>query len=163
TLRPAFDGRDRQELLRQIAFEEPPPPRRVDPAIPRELETVVLKAMAKEPEGRYASAQELADDLRRFLEHRPIRARRPPPAERAVKWARRHPAVVASTLMLMLTTSIVSLVSSALIARERREALGQRDEARTQRLSAEERLALAREAVDQLLTRVGEERLAQVP
>src|SRR5262249_42886693 len=71
TLRPAFDGQDRQELLRQIAFEEPPPPRRVDPAVPRELETVVLKAMDKEPEGRYATAQELADDLRRFPERPP--------------------------------------------------------------------------------------------
>src|SRR5205085_5778169 len=67
TLHPALDGRDRQELLRQIAFEEPPPPRRHNPAVPRELETVVLKAMAKEPADRYASAQELADDLRRFL------------------------------------------------------------------------------------------------
>src|SRR5206468_2968600 len=67
TLRPAFDGRDRQELLRQLAHEEPPAPRRLDPAIPRDLETIVLKAMSKEVAGRYATAQELADDLRRFL------------------------------------------------------------------------------------------------
>ena len=72
TLQPAFDGRDRQEILRQIAFEEPRPPRKLNPAVPRELETIVLKAMAKEPASRYATAQELADDLRRFLEHRPI-------------------------------------------------------------------------------------------
>ena len=77
TLQPAFGGRDRQELLRQIAHEEPAPPRRLNPAIPRDLETIVLKAMAKEPESRYATAQELADDLRRFLEHKPIQARRP--------------------------------------------------------------------------------------
>src|SRR5262249_15367495 len=63
TLEPAFGGADRQELLRQIAFEEPMPPRRLDPAIPTELGTVVLKALAKEPAERYASAEALADDL----------------------------------------------------------------------------------------------------
>ena len=82
TLRPAFDGSDREELLRRIAQEEPIPPRRLNPAVPRDLETIVLKAMAKEPERRYATARELADDLRRFLEDRPIRARRPGPLER---------------------------------------------------------------------------------
>ena len=96
TARPAFDGHDRQELLRRIADEDPTPPRQLDPAIPRDLETIVLKAMAKEPEGRYATAQELADDLRRFLADEPIRARRPGPAERLAKWARRHRVALAS-------------------------------------------------------------------
>src|SRR6202035_195755 len=68
TLRPAFQGSDRQELLRQIAFEEPAPPRRLERAAPAELETVVLKALEKNPADRYATAQELADDLRRFLD-----------------------------------------------------------------------------------------------
>ncbi len=77
TLRPAIDGQDRQEVLRKIAQDEPTPPRRLNPAIPRELETILLKAMNKEPESRYATAQELADDLRRFLEHKPIKAKRP--------------------------------------------------------------------------------------
>ena len=77
TLRPAIDGQDRQEVLRKIAEDEPTPPRRLNPAIPRELETILLKAMNKEPESRYATAQELADDLRRFLEDKPIRAKRP--------------------------------------------------------------------------------------
>ena len=77
TLRPAVAGTDRQELLRRIAQEEPIAPRRIDPAIPRELETIFLKAMAKEPVNRYATARDLADDLRRFLADRPIRARRP--------------------------------------------------------------------------------------
>jgi serine/threonine protein kinase len=74
TLEPAFSGRDREELLRQVAFEEPRTPRQRNKAIPRELETIVLKAMEKSPESRYATAQELADDLRRFLEDRPIQA-----------------------------------------------------------------------------------------
>ena len=79
TLRPAFDGRDHQELLRQIALDEPVSPRRLNPAVPRDLETIVLKAMAKDPSSRYATAQELAADLRRFLDDQPILARRPWP------------------------------------------------------------------------------------
>ena len=78
TLQHAFDGRDHQELLRQIALDEPTLPHRLNPAIPRDLETIVLKAMAKEPSNRYTTAQELAADLRRFLEDKPIRARAHP-------------------------------------------------------------------------------------
>src|SRR5205085_1769628 len=96
TLRPAYGGSDRQELLRQIAFEEPKAPRRVNKAIPAELEAIVLKAMEKNPQERYATAKELADDLRRWLDGRLIRARRPTPVQRAQKWLRRHPAVVRS-------------------------------------------------------------------
>src|SRR5262249_35297607 len=77
TLEPAFAGSDREELLRQIAFEGPKPPRRYNKAIPADLETIVLKVLAKNPAERYATAQEVADDLRRFLEHKPIQARRP--------------------------------------------------------------------------------------
>ncbi len=87
TLHPAIEGTDRQEILRRIAFEETPGLRRHNPEVPRELETIVLKAIAKEPEGRYTTAQELADDLKRFLEHKPILARRPSLVERAAKWA----------------------------------------------------------------------------
>src|SRR5262249_18434812 len=85
TLRPAFDGKDRQELLRQIAFEESPRPRRLDRGIPAELETIVLKAMEKNPADRYATAQDLADDLSGFLEEKRIRARRPSLLQRARK------------------------------------------------------------------------------
>jgi serine/threonine protein kinase len=104
TLRPAFGGTDRQELLRQIAFEEPVRPRRLDHKVPAELETVVLKALEKNPADRYATAQELADGLRRFLEDRPIRARRPTVVQRVRKWARRHQPVVrtaAAAVILM--------------------------------------------------------------
>jgi tetratricopeptide (TPR) repeat protein len=112
TLRPAFAGKDRQELLRQIAFEEPAPPRRLDRAIPAELETIVLKALEKGPADRYATAQELADDLRRFLEDRPIRARRPSPAQRLRKWGRRHRAAVTAAALCLLVT-VPALVGSA--------------------------------------------------
>src|SRR6266851_3376208 len=86
TLEPVFNGRDRQELLRQIAFEEPKAPRRLNKYIPEELETIVLKAMEKNPADRYATAQELADDLERFLRDESIRAKRPSLVQRARKW-----------------------------------------------------------------------------
>ena len=111
TLEPAFPGVERQEVVRQIAFEEPKRPRRWNRAIPVELETIVLKALAKEPGVRYATAQELADDLRRFLEDKPIRARRPTLRRVARQWARRHRGVVvtatvaAGLLLLSLATA----------------------------------------------------------
>ena len=74
TLHPAIEGDDRQDVLRKIAEEEPTSPRRLNPTIPRELETIILKAVNKEPQSRYATAGEMADDLRRFLDHKPIRA-----------------------------------------------------------------------------------------
>jgi tetratricopeptide (TPR) repeat protein len=107
TLEPAFGGGDRQELLRQIAFEEPVPPRRRNRAVPVELETIVLKAMEKNPAERYATAKELADDLQRFLADEPIRARRPGVVQRLHKLVRRHRAVVnvmAAGLVLVILT-----------------------------------------------------------
>jgi serine/threonine protein kinase/Flp pilus assembly protein TadD len=121
TQEPVFDGRDREELLRQIAWEEPRPPRRVNPAIPVELETIVLKAIAKEPERRYATAQELEEDLRRFLDHRPILARRPTPRERVWKWAQRHRPVV-STLAVCLILGVLGLTLSTFLVWHEKEA-----------------------------------------
>ena len=75
TLEPALDGGDRREVLRRIIEEEPRPLRALNPSVPRELETIIQKATAKEPVVAYTTAQELADDLRRFLEYKPIHAR----------------------------------------------------------------------------------------
>jgi serine/threonine protein kinase len=97
TLKPLFEGRDREELLRQIAFEDPCPPRRWNRAVPAVLETILLKATTKEPAGRYATAQELADDLRCFLRDEPIKACRPTVLQRTVKRVRRHRAVLITT------------------------------------------------------------------
>jgi eukaryotic-like serine/threonine-protein kinase len=95
TLRPAYAGDDRLEVLRQIAHDEPTAPRRIDPTIPVDLETIVLKAMAKSPMDRYATAADLASDLGRFLGNRPILARRLSLADLGAKWMRRHRALVA--------------------------------------------------------------------
>jgi serine/threonine protein kinase/Tfp pilus assembly protein PilF len=111
TLKPAFGGRDRQELLRQIAFDDPRPPRRVAPAIPAELETIVLKAMEKNAAERYGTAQELADDLERYLRDEPIRARRQTLAQRTRKWARRNQPIVWSAVVCGLV-SVIALAGS---------------------------------------------------
>src|SRR5262249_8108696 len=118
TLQPAFAGSDRQELLHQIALDEPYPPRRIDRNIPIELETIVLKAIAKNPTERYATAQELADDLQRFLDDKPVLAKRPSLLDKANKWTRRHRPVVVSAAALLLFTTVASLVASFRIAEE---------------------------------------------
>jgi serine/threonine protein kinase len=177
TLRPAIEGVDRQEILRRVAFEEPPPPRRFVPRVPGELETIVLKAMAKEPEGRYATAQELADDLRRFLEHKPIKARRPTTSEQVVKWVRRQPSIAIGAVAMLLTTAFILGIAMAIVLREQaatREALGRaRDErenarrhaarALTQSERAGHRLAVALQGLRALLLRLGDTTLPDVP
>lgn len=94
TLRPAFASE--HELLAGKA-REPTLPSRLNPAVPRDLETIVLKACAPTPAQRYANAQALADDLQRFLDDLPIRARPTPPHARAVRWCRRNPALAGAS------------------------------------------------------------------
>jgi hypothetical protein len=113
TLQPAYATEDRQELLRQIAFEEPRKPRQLNRGIPQDLETIVLKAMEKNPTDRYATSQEFADDLRRFRAHEPVRAKPPGPLNRAMKWSRRHrnattTAAVAAILLLILLSALAA-------------------------------------------------------
>jgi serine/threonine protein kinase len=119
TLRPAFDGYDRSQILRRIADEEPRPPRRLNRRIPRDLETVVLKSMAKEPARRYQSAYELAADLGQYLEGLPVLARRTPLWRKAVTWVRVH-----RTTAILMATGIASvlLIASVWIRFQRKEA-----------------------------------------
>lgn len=155
TLEVPFDGSDRQSLLRRITDEEPRSPRRIRPAIPVDLETIVLKAIAKTREHRYTTAQELADDLRRFLEGKPTLARRPTPLDRAVKWARRHQAVVGSAVALMVVSLVGLSVATLLMVRQR---------ANTQAAlaRAETHYQQARRAVDRFATRHAQQ-LAALP
>src|SRR5262249_14388115 len=109
TLRPVFDGRSRQVLSRQIAEEDPIAPRRINPSIPRDFETIVLKAMDKEPIRRYSTARDLAGDLHRYLADRTIVARRPTVFERAAKWARRHrPVLSAAAAVAFLALAVAT-------------------------------------------------------
>jgi serine/threonine protein kinase/Tfp pilus assembly protein PilF len=121
TLRPAFESEDRQELLRQIAFEEPVRPRRLERAIPAELEIIVLKAMEKRPQDRYATAQELADDLERWLKNEPIRARRPGIIVRLAKWGRRHRPLVVAAVATLFLALVMLAISNVVIWQEHKD------------------------------------------
>jgi WD40 repeat protein/serine/threonine protein kinase len=121
TLEPAYNGKNREEVLRQIAFEEPQAPRRLNRAVPAELETIVLKAMSKHPDERYATAQEFAQDLERFLEDKPIKARRPSLLHQARKWARRHKTVVRAAGVVLILAVAALAVSTALVWRADQE------------------------------------------
>jgi WD40 repeat protein/serine/threonine protein kinase len=121
TLQPAYNGRNREEILRQIAFEEPRVPSRLNRSVPAELETITLKAMAKNADERYGTAQELADDLRRFLEDKPIKAKRPSLRQRAVKCGRRHKTVVRAALVVLVLALAGLAVSFALIWQANRD------------------------------------------
>jgi serine/threonine protein kinase len=112
TLRRAFPARNREELRRSILHDDPVAPRRINSAIPRDLETIILKAMEKEAAARYASARELGNDLKRFLADEPIQARRPGLVDRGVKWSRRHRVALTAAgtalfLALAATTTIL--------------------------------------------------------
>jgi tetratricopeptide (TPR) repeat protein len=103
TLQPAITGHNREDLLRQAAASEYQRPRQLNRAIPSELEIIVLKAMAREPLDRYATAQALADDLRRWLDGRPIWARRPSLNRRIRCWVRQHRLLVSTSAALLFT------------------------------------------------------------
>ncbi len=134
TLRPAFDAREHNQLLQQIAEATPPRPRQLVPHLPRDLETVVLMAIAPEPQRRYALARDLAEDLQRFLDDRPVRARRITPPERLWRWCRRNPIVagltgLAASLLLAVAGIYMVATIKLMNARDLQQAEYQRAEA----------------------------------
>ena len=169
TLRSGFDSSDRLKLIEQIKTEEPVRPRTVDPRIPRDLETIVLKAIEKDPKARYPSADAMGEDLGRFLADEPIKARQVGTAERYWRWARRNPTIAILGGLLtgvLVVTTVGSLLAASHFERlarsesqanqksqrdskdadeARHQAIAERD--RSQRLSAnltfEKGLALA--------------------
>ena len=144
--RPAFDEHDRGQLVKRVTTEEPPRLKKLNPEVPRDLETIVQKAIERDPAHRYATASELADDLRRFVDDEPIHARRASIAERVARWGRRNPAV--ATLAVAVALLICAVIGGlwfnfeaskrALVVQTRL-----RDEAEQQKHNAE--LAAARE------------------
>jgi eukaryotic-like serine/threonine-protein kinase len=135
TLRPAFDESDQARLIRRVVHEEPPRPRRYDRRVPRDLETIVLKAMAKEPGSRYQTAEAMATDLRHFLADEPIRARRSSWLERVMRLGRRNPVVggLSAVIAVLTAVSLVVLTVAALIGHERDKAVRAEGEANQER------------------------------
>jgi WD40 repeat protein/serine/threonine protein kinase len=142
-LRPAFSAPDRMTLIQRVTQEEPPRLRKVDPAIPRDLETVVAKAIDKEPGRRYQTAGELAADLQRFLEDRPIQARPAGGAERAWRWCRRNPAVALLLAAVVLALSLGSAAATWFAVRA--QASAELADEKAAEARAKERLAVERE------------------
>ena len=159
-LRAAYDDAQPSALMRRITGESPVRPRSVNRQIPADLETIVLKAIAQEPTHRYNSAQELADDLERFLDDRPIRARRVSVAERLWRWSRRNRDVAALTglaVVLFIVIGImmsVGYVRTTIANRQIRDALAnesqQRHLAETQQHKAEAISGLTTAALDEI-------------
>ncbi len=176
-------GETREQLLHQLSSLDPRPARSIDKAIPPELETILIKATAKEPADRYASAKALAEDLVRFLADEPILARPPSLWDKGVKWTRRHKTLALSAVAMLVLASGGLLASTLLIAREQQktraayvsqqqkttEANQQRaqaeqsfNQAREARAQAERSFGQARDAVN-YLSRVAADELAGTP
>jgi len=162
TLEPVFAGETRAELLYQILHEDPRPLRSWNKHIPAELEVIILKALAKNPEERYGSAGELAADVRRFLEHQPILARPPSLFDRLKKWSRRHPGVVTTAVVLLGVMMLGLMASTAVVARAQQRTVAALDGERQRANEAEEQFQRARAAVD-VLIEVSEEELVDKP
>jgi serine/threonine protein kinase/WD40 repeat protein len=133
-LRPAFEGTDPQQVLHRVMHDEPLPLVHWNPAVPRDLESIVLRAMAKQPRDRYSSAVELSDDLRRFLRLEPVRARRIGPVGRLARWCRRNP-------LLATVSSGAVLALAAVAGTYHTRVVHERDRADQGRADAQLRLA----------------------
>jgi WD40 repeat protein/serine/threonine protein kinase len=148
-LRPPFQDHDRARLVRRILDDEPARPRSMEPAIPIDLETIVLKAIAKDPSDRYQTARALAADLRQFLEDKPIAARRAGTAERLWRWGRRNPIVAgltAAVAVLLISAIVILSISNSMIRQEsaaRKEALTDKEIALGAKTAALESLAVS--------------------
>jgi serine/threonine-protein kinase len=148
TERAAFGESDRSKLIKQVTGTSPPSPRKINPMIPRDLETIVLKATDREPSRRYQTARALADDLKRFVDDKPIHARQASSAERLWRWCRRNPAV--ASLSAAILTLLVGLAVGSTIVALRFENMA-KEEARLRTQESELRL-LADEARDKAET-----------
>jgi serine/threonine protein kinase len=170
-LEPAFPDKDRNQLLTRITTEDPRPPRRLNPVIPKDLETIVLKSMAKIPTERYTTAEELAEDLKRFLDDRPIRATRPTIVERSLKWCRRHKAVVATAVALSMTAVILAAIlfydgkkrAFEATVEERNRQIHEQQLLLEQRQRLLDNFTAIKDALDELCLRPAMERLAKNP
>jgi serine/threonine-protein kinase len=156
TGRPPFTGPDVPAVLRRVLTEEVAPPRALVRPTPRALEAVCLKALAKSPADRYASAGEMAKDVQRFLADEPVSVYREPVLSRLFRWGRRHRTVVSAAAALLLTATAALGVSTFLISKEQQATRAQKEQAERQRDRADGNYRLARKAVDDAVTHIAE-------
>lgn len=121
TGQPVFEAETPQGVITQILYDEPPAPRRLDPQLPGDLETIILKCLQKEAADRYATASDLAEDLQAFLDDRPIRARRAGPVERSRRWLRRHQKMARAAALSAVVAGLIA-IGVPLIGHHYREA-----------------------------------------
>lgn len=162
TLEPVFPAADRNVLLRQIIQDEPRAPAAISKNMPAELETIVLKAIAKSPVDRYGSAQHFADDLQRWLEDKPILARRPRLTERAARWCRRHQSIVKVAAVFLCLAAVGLVAGTIVIAHEHANTNRAYKSEIKQRAAAQESFQQARQAID-TFTQFSEDELASKP
>jgi serine/threonine protein kinase len=162
TLKPLFDSTSREEFMSQVGRVEPIPPRRINSAIPGDLENIILRAIELEPADRYAHASQLGDDLQRFLDGRPTLAKRATLSDRTFKWARRHRRLVATAAACLVLLAASLATATLMIAKEqsRTATALQQKEASFQR--AQVNFEAARDIVDQLGIQTSES-LAKIP
>jgi eukaryotic-like serine/threonine-protein kinase len=177
---PPFKGSTIMETLEMVVNREPVPPRKINALVPGDLSTICLKCLEKDPAKRYATAGDLAEDLRRYLEGEPIQARPCTWIERTLKWTRRRPAAAMLVAVSVLAVLSLSIGGVALALHEmhivetahnlqiqaetaRTAADAERAKAETQRRRAEDNFLDACRAVDEMLSRVGNQRLAHEP
>jgi WD40 repeat protein len=161
TLQPAVDGASKEEVLHRLAFEEPLTPRKIDRSIPLELETVTLKALAKDPQERYPTAQAFAGDLRRWLDDRPILARSPSLVQRFRKWSRRHRGLVVGLATFLLLAVAGFCVAAVEFGVKQRELADQ--QSRFAAATAQSERKLAEKLREVLVDRAEAIRLARRP
>jgi tetratricopeptide (TPR) repeat protein len=141
TLQPPFTGRQRDQVLAQIVQKEPRAPRRLNRKAPVDLETICLKALEKDPDRRYQTAGQMADDLRRYVNRFAIAARRAGPVERLQKWMRRHPGLAAGVGLALMALSLAGFFAVQ-SWRDRQERLAAEEKTRQRMLDEKQKQAV---------------------
>ena len=164
TFRPAHDASIRSRIVEQISEASPRSPRLINPTIPKDLETIVLKATAHGPVDRYQSANELAEDLQRFIRGFPIKARPFSVAEQLWRWGRRNPALAwttATTAILLVTVAAVSVWGFVTTRNANQDLTEERGRTQIEAERAEDNLRMALQAFEEIVDGISQRGIPQ--